>query len=792
MASCMFRTLLAEKTSCATSAEYADNVECVSLKNCTRDVTGHLKLYKLSTDEHVDNEMKLLLARTAICATCKKNMKNQESVLPEPLTPPSVPPSMSEISVESHVEGVSESDEGKQSSSPEESEESKSNSLERMTDKLSLLHLDDPLFSPHDTASTTSTQSDDPAPSTSLRHEKLNNFLLSCGIAPVERHWLKWDESSERTQQRYTQRSAEIVSAVLKTISADNAGTLWQVLTTSLGMNKILGIDALSVCETNYLEALSESYNNATSWESRRQILSIMSGVTSYNNIAKFIPGLTRWRHSMANLHRLQFGPGTQVQHQPSTRIKVDLKQLDHFISFITSPHLVQDLPFGKRHLKMSSGQIIEVPNVIRMMIPQRIVRQYSQYCEETGFTPFSERTMLRVLSECSASVRKSLQGLDYFAAEGAQAFDNLIALVRQRSQLGSDKDWVTKTLDVLKTSKLYLKGDYKVHVTDYSHIAEHCLAFSLSDSNDVDYNQQCDHHHDAICERCQALAYTLMDIEKVVSESTLSENDRDEAIYLVQSAKLAIHSWQCHILRCVNQDKARFHVLELLDNDTVLIINDWAMKFLPQKYRESQADWFGKRGISWHISVVHRGASQWQAFVHLIQSCSQDSSSVVFIMQDVLSALKKEHPEIKTAYIRQDNAGCYHSSGTILACPEIAKSTGIKIARIDFSDPQGGKGAADRLAATCKCHIRTYINEGNDVSTAEQMKDALLSSGGIEGVRVVSLETIDNPNISEHTPKIPAISKLNNFEFSNSSIRVWRAYGIGAGKEITIEQPSN
>ncbi|KAK3745610.1 hypothetical protein QZH41_003628 [Actinostola sp. cb2023] len=160
--------------------------------------------------------------------------------------------------------------------------------------------------------------------------------------------------------------------------------------------------------------------------------------------------------------------------------------------------------------------------------------------------------------------------------------------------------------------------------------------------------------------------------------------------------------------------------------------------------------------------------------------------------MQDVLSALKKEHPEIKTAYIRQDNAGCYHSSGTILACPEIAKSTGIKIARIDFSDPQGGKGAADRLAATGKCHIRTYINEGNDVSTAEQMKDALLSSGGIEGVRVVSLETIDNPNISEHTPKIPAISKLNNFEFSNSSIRVWRAYGIGAGKEITIEQPSN
>ena len=33
---------------------------------------------------------------------------------------------------------------------------------------------------------------------------------------------------------------------------------------------------------------------------------------------------------------------------------------------------------------------------------------------------------MTRILSECSASVRKSLQGLDYFAAEGARAFDDL------------------------------------------------------------------------------------------------------------------------------------------------------------------------------------------------------------------------------------------------------------------------------------------------------------------------------------------------------------------------------
>ena len=38
---------------------------------------------------------------------------------------------------------------------------------------------------------------------------------------------------------------------------------------------------------------------------------------------------------------------------------------------------------------------------------------------------------------------------------------------------------------------------------------------------------------------------------------------------------------------------------------------------------------------------------------------------------------------------------------------------------RIDFSDPQGGKGAADCLPATCKAHVRIFINEGHDVTNA-------------------------------------------------------------------------
>ena len=70
---------------------------------------------------------------------------------------------------------------------------------------------------------------------------------------------------------------------------------------------------------------------------------------------------------------------------------------------------------------------------------------------------------MLRILTECSASVRKSLQGLDYYAAEGARAFDDLAGIVEKVYALSDLSEGDTGLLESLKAGKLYLKGDFKV-----------------------------------------------------------------------------------------------------------------------------------------------------------------------------------------------------------------------------------------------------------------------------------------------------------------------------------------
>lgn len=332
------------------------------------------------------------------------------------------------------------------------------------------------VFSP-ETGSTVSSSGDGDETAASASpgpRQTLNALLNQCQIQPLGRPWADWDKVDERTRKRLTQRSGEIVSTVLKVISPLNAPKIWNALQSSSMVNQQLGAhQPFLPSERAYLQAMAEAYANSPSWDTRRQVLSVMAGVASFGAISEFIPGLTQYRYTMANLHRVQYGRSAPVPSQRAPRIKIDLQQLDHFLSFITSPHLVQDLPFGERILELSSGKNITVPNVIRTMIPERIVTQYTQYCTETNFKALSRSTLLRILEECSASVRKSLQGLDYFAAEGTRAFTNLQSIVHDISLLRANgSDWENKMKDALKAGKLYLKGDYKV-------VYKVCFSFS-------------------------------------------------------------------------------------------------------------------------------------------------------------------------------------------------------------------------------------------------------------------------------------------------------------------------
>ncbi|CAF5024125.1 unnamed protein product, partial [Rotaria sp. Silwood1] len=84
-----------------------------------------------------------------------------------------------------------------------------------------------------------------------------------------------------------------------------------------------------------------------------------------------------------------------------------------------------------------------------------------------------------------------------------------------------------------------------------------------------------------------------------------------------------------------------------------------------------------------------------------------------------------KRHWNIKYAYLRADNAGCYHAAETLLSNKKFFEETGIFIRCFDYSDPQSGKSACDRMSAVVKCNIRRHINEKNNVENSKEFVDA-------------------------------------------------------------------
>ena len=153
---------------------------------------------------------------------------------------------------------------------------------------------------------------------------------------------------------------------------------------------------------------------------------------------------------------------------------------------------------------------------------------------------------------------------------------------------------------------------------------------------------------------------------------------------FVLAQSKKNIEAWKAHILRFIKQDEARLDILKSLDDSSVLVVLNWAMKFIPRKYRESQADWFGKRGLSWHISVAITKSTeeplQMLTLVHLFEKSNQDSMYVLAIIDDVIEKLKNVIPGLKSVNFRQDNAGCYHSAATIFGVRQLSVKHGVSV----------------------------------------------------------------------------------------------------------------
>uniref|UniRef100_A0A914QML5 C2H2-type domain-containing protein n=1 Tax=Panagrolaimus davidi TaxID=227884 RepID=A0A914QML5_9BILA len=420
---------------------------------------------------------------------------------------------------------------------------------------------------------------------------------------------------------------------------------------------------------------------------------------------------------------------------------------------------------------------------------------------EEEGRTKvLPKSTMLAILNHCHAKKSKELTCVDYYLAAALDGFNELIRIVDH--WLTTEEITVEESKNLkngLKAGQEYLQTNFGMQLKTHNEVISHCIHHALNDPENDEFTTECDEHL-SFCPKCEALTKLLNDmkhrIEKMVSncdESIEEKYDMEFQEIEVHYAVFNILELKSHIVRSKISEMERAIDLSELDETKAYITLDYAHKLLPTKYRETQKDFFGKEGMSNHIThvqTVEDGESAELSFVHIIKENKQDSTAVIAIIVDVLKILKEKG--ITSVILRSDNAGCYHSKEVILSLAQISEQSGVKIAKFSFSEPQNGKGNSDRISALVKNKVRRYVRTGKNVCDEYEFFDALTETPGISytTISVATVTRVEKQTIP--TTALRGIASYYLFIPKENGIMVHRAANIGNGKLFKYNKSIN
>ena len=237
-----------------------------------------------------------------------------------------------------------------------------------------------------------------PTPVDTANFSSLNSLLrkITNGeVSPIRARLHKpIDDVSDTTRRYYKGKSKQVVQTVLECIAPGQSQCLFNEI-----MRSHFAIShSSSAADKVLVSKLVLLYSQTESWYSKRQILSLFAQDHTKEELRSMISGLTVWRIDQAREHAKTAGPGKPVDLEPIQRTRLPPASIDHFLDFISSPAYLQDVSFGTKYMKLTNGEILEIPNVVRTVISSRLIGLYQSYCEETGFKPLGRATLYKIL----------------------------------------------------------------------------------------------------------------------------------------------------------------------------------------------------------------------------------------------------------------------------------------------------------------------------------------------------------------------------------------------------------
>jgi hypothetical protein len=108
------------------------------------------------------------------------------------------------------------------------------------------------------------------------------------------------------------------------------------------------------------------------------------------------------------------------------------------------------------------------------------------------------------------------------------RALDLLEQIADNLSKRGMSSDWSMNIKMKLKNYRRYMKGKYRLDVTESSQCADHCRTYALSDPANEEFSKKCDHAHNKQCHECNQLTGIEHDLKTVLLNDTLTYSSEE------------------------------------------------------------------------------------------------------------------------------------------------------------------------------------------------------------------------------------------------------------------------
>lgn len=131
---------------------------------------------------------------------------------------------------------------------------------------------------------------------------------------------------------------------------------------------------------------------------------------------------------------RAKSGALIPIEIKKFQRKRLNINSARHFLDFLFSSGLIQDIAYGTNTLIFSSGQKQLLPKSILTLSRNHTIQEYKHYCSNTNFEALSDSSLWKILKAVKPSQRHSLAGLDDTTKSGLDGFSTLHNILTQVS----------------------------------------------------------------------------------------------------------------------------------------------------------------------------------------------------------------------------------------------------------------------------------------------------------------------------------------------------------------------